>query len=129
MKQVVLGLVLTLAAGTAAAQSNPATIVAVDGDAMVGSTTVASGKSFGANVGDVVTVNGGTAKVTYSNGCTVTVDANSSYTIADKAPVCRSPAVAASSDTRYYLMAGGAAALLVAGAAGGGGGDDKPSSP
>jgi hypothetical protein len=137
MKHLIAGLVATLAIGSAAAQQ-PTTLVhavggvkvEVTGAAKVGDKTIAPGSSFGAKAGDVVVVSSGKAKVTYSNGCSVTVDSTVPYTIRDKDPVCKAPAVAASSDTKYYLMAGGAALLLGAGAGGGGGGgDDKPSSP
>jgi hypothetical protein len=137
MKQVIFGLVATLAVGTAAAQqpnalvrSNGGVTVQVSGTAQVGDRAVPSDSSLGAKAGDVVNVSSGIAKVTYDNGCTVKVEAGKPYTIREKAPVCRSPAVASASDTKYYLMAGGAAALLIAGAgAGGDKGDDKPSSP
>ena len=137
MKHLIAGLVATLAIGSAAAQQ-PTTLVRasgsvqvqVTGAAKVGDQTVASGSSFGAKAGDVVVVSSGKARITYSNGCSVTVDSTAPYTISAKNPVCHSPAVAASSDTKYYMMAGGAALLLGAGAGGGGGGgDDKPSSP
>ncbi|GAB3355335.1 hypothetical protein [Lysobacter tyrosinilyticus] len=138
MKQVVFGLVATFAIGTAAAAQQPdvlvrakgAVTVQASGSAQVGDVAVPSDSSVGAKAGDLVSVSDGIAKVTYDNGCTVKVEAGKPYTISEKAPVCRSPVVASTSDTKYYLMAGGAAALLVAGAAGGGGGsDDKPSSP
>ena len=137
MKQVVFGLVATFAIGTAAAQQAPDALVRskgevtvqASGSAQVGDVEVPSDSSIGAKTGDVVSVRDGIAKVTYYNGCTVKVEPGKPYTISEKAPVCRSPAVASSSDTKYYLMAGGAAALLVAGAGAGGGGDDKPSSP
>ena len=137
MKQLILALVATLAVGSAVAQQ-PTTLVRakgevqvqVSGTAKVGSQDVASGASFGAKPGDVVVVAEGTAKVTYANGCAVTVEAAEPYTISEEEPTCRAPVKVASSDTKYYLMAGGAALLLVGAAGGGGGGgDDKPSSP
>lgn len=136
MKQLILGLVATLAMGSALAQQ-PTTLVRAIGDvqvevsgaAEVGGQAVASGSSFGAKAGDKVVVSDGTAKVTYANGCTVMVEADVPYTISEKAPACRKPAVAASSDTKYYLAAGGIGLLLAGAAGGGGGGDDKPSSP
>ncbi|MFC5577703.1 hypothetical protein ACFPOA_06750 [Lysobacter niabensis] len=138
MKQLILGLVATLAMGSAFAQQPTALVrakgavqVEVSGTAKVGDHEVASGASYGAKAGDMVVVSKGTAKVTYANGCAVTVEADVPYTISEKAPVCRAPAVAASSNTKY--LAAGGIGLLLAGAAGGGGGgggdDDKPSSP
>jgi len=137
MKQLILGVVATLAIGTAAAQQQPDVLVRskggvtvqASGSVRVGDREVPSDSSLGAKAGDVVSVSSGVAKVTYDNGCTVKVEVGKPYTISEKAPVCRSPAVASSSDTKYYLMAGGAAALLVAGAGASGGSDDKPSSP
>ena len=138
MKQLILALVATFAVGSAVAQQ-PTTLVRakgevqvqVTGSAKVGSQDVASGASFGAKAGDVVVVADGTAKVTYANGCSVTVVPSAPYTISEQAPTCRAPTTVASSDSKYYLMAGGAALLLVGAAGGGGGGgdDDKPSSP
>lgn len=136
MKQVILGLAATLAIGSAAAQQPNTLVLAkgevtvqVTGSAQVGDQAATPDSSFVAKAGDAVRVANGIAKVTYGNGCAVTVKAGSVYTIAEKSPVCRKAAVASSSSTKYYLMAGGAAALLAAGTAASRDDDDRPSSP
>jgi hypothetical protein len=137
MKKLIVALVATFAVGSAFAQQPSALVRSkggvqvqvVSGSAQVSGKTIQADSSFGAGAGDIVTVTDGAAKVTYSNGCAVTVTAKAPYTIKATDPVCTGEGAVASTDTKYYLMGGGAAALLLLGASGGGGGDDKPSSP
>lgn len=140
MKQLILGVIATLAVGSALAQQ-PAALVRskgsvqvqlVAGAARVGDQAVAANSSYGAQAGDIVTVTDGSAKVTYGNGCVVTVTETAPYTIQAKDPMCRGGDTASSGGNTYAIAGGVAALLLVGAAAGGGGGDggdDKPSSP
>ena len=129
MKQLVVGLVAVFAMGAAFAQQPSVLAHAGSEGVTVNGQAVPATNSLGAVAGDVVAVGSGEAKVTYANGCSVTVTPAASYRILAKAPRCASPAKAAASDTKYYWIAGGAAVALVALASGGGGGDDAPSSP
>lgn len=128
MKQLILGLIATFAAGSAFAQQPMVLAHAKSEGVTVNGQAVPAASSVGASVGDVVAVAKGEAKVTYANGCAVTVTVNAPYTVAPVAPQCASPSKIASTDAKYYWGVG--AGVLVAGAlASGGGGDDKPSSP
>jgi len=131
MKHVFFGVALALIAGSAAAQT-PAALVSVRADAgevQINNVTLQAGQSASANPGDTVVVTNGQAVVTYSSGCTVTVDG--SYTVAPKAPsVCPSDAKSRNGMSTGTTIAIGAGVVAAAAAAGGaGGGDDKPSSP
>jgi len=136
MKQIVMGLAVSavfLAAQPALAQApSPQALVHADsGTVSVQGNAVVANSSSGANAGDMVTVTGGQATVTYSNGCAVKV--TDQYQIADKAPVCTG-VVAGGGDGHLVAAGLGAIALVgiaVGGGGGGGsdGGGDGPSSP
>ena len=128
MKQLVVGLIATLATGAAFAQQPTVLAHAKSEGVNISGRAVPAASSMGAAPGDVISVASGEAKVTYANGCTVTVTSAGAYTVLPVAPKCATPAKAAASDNQYYWAVGAgvaAAAALV----GGGGGDDKPSSP
>jgi hypothetical protein len=133
MKQIVMGLAVSalfLAVQPAMAQSsNPQVLVHADsGTVQVQGNAVVANSSSGANAGDMVTVTGGQATVTYSNGCAVKV--TDQYQIAAKAPVCTG-VVAGGGDGHLVAAGLGAIALVgvAVGSGGGGGSEDTPSSP
>lgn len=130
MKQLVVGLVATLATGVAFAQQQPVVLAHAESQGVtVNGQAVPAANSLGAVAGDVVAVTSGEAKVTYANGCSVTVTPAAPYRIQAKGPRCASPAKAAASDNKYYWAIGAGLAVVVGIASGGGGGDDAPSSP
>ena len=133
MKQIVIGLAVSalfLAAQPALAQApSPHALVHADsGTVSVQGNAVVANSSSGANAGDMITVTGGQATVTYSNGCAVKV--TDQYQVAAKAPVCTG-AVAGGGDGHLVAVGLGAIALVgvAVGGGGGSGGDDTPSSP
>ena len=131
MKQLVVGLIATLATGAAFAQQPTVLAHAKAEGVTVAGTAVPAASSKGAAPGDVVTVASGEARVTFANGCIITVTPASTYTVPAQPPVCASPSKAAATDAKYYWIAGAAAVVAVGLASGGGGdgGGDKPSSP
>lgn len=128
MKQLVVGLIATLATGAAFAQQPTVLAHAKSEGVTVSGRAVPAASSMGAAPGDVIAVASGEAKVTYANGCSVTVTSAASYTVEAKPPVCANPPKAAATDTKYYWGVG-AGVVAAAALAGGGGGEDKPSSP
>lgn len=128
MKQLVVGLIATLATGAAFAQQPTVLAHAKSEGVTVSGRAVPAASSAGATPGEVIQVAAGEAKVTYANGCSVTVAAGAPYTVEAQPPVCANPPKAAATDTKYYWAVGAGVAAAAA-LAGGGGGDDKPSSP
>ena len=128
MKQLVVGLIATLATGAAFAQQPTVLAHAKSEGVTVAGTAVPAASSKGAVPGDVVSVASGEARVTFANGCIITVTPAASFTVPAQPPVCASPSKAAATDNKYYWIAG-AAAVVAVGLASGGGDDDKPSSP
>ena len=91
MKKVIFGLVLSLVAGSAFAQSAS---VSVNGDSVtVNNQAVAAGTNVSVNAGDVVASAAGEAMINYG-ACRVRVAAGAAHTIGNAADVCA--AVAAS---------------------------------
>ena len=128
MKQLVVGLIATLATGAAFAQQPTVLAHAKSEGVTVSGKAVPAASSAGAMPGDVIAVGSGEARVTFANGCIITVTPASTYTVPAQPPVCASPSKAAATDAKYYWIAG-AAAVVAVGLASGGGDDDKPSSP
>jgi hypothetical protein len=136
MKQLVVGLVATFAIGGAFAQQTPDALVTAKGgevqvqatgNVQIGTTNVPSGSSAGAKVGDVITVTDGSARITYANGCSVSISPGVPHTIGAAPETCPTPSKRASDMTTKYAL--GAGAVVAAGvAAVGSGGDDEPSS-
>ncbi len=129
MKRLILGVIASLAMGTATAEAPEALVSAASGSVQVAGAALAEGSSVGAYAGDNVTVADGRAIVTYGDGCVVNVV--DSYQVAEISP-CKAglqPGSTAkvSDGAMVWLGVGGIAVLGLA--AGSGGDDDKPSSP
>lgn len=128
MKQLVVGLIATLATGAAFAQQPTVLAHAESEGVTVSGKAVPAASSAGAMPGDVVAVGSGEARVTFANGCTITVSPGAAFTVPAVAPKCATPPKAAATDTKYYWAIGAGVAVAAA-LASGGGGEDKPSSP
>ena len=136
MKRIVFGLIVTVAMGSAIAQSpqapKPAALVRANAGVVQveGGAAITLESSAGANIGDTVTIGEGSkATLTYADGCVVSVVGSVQIAAVSPCKAGLAPGTRLGATSNRKLVAAGLGALALVGVVVGSGGDDKPSSP